>query len=229
MGVIIAAREPLCQDTIASLLNIKTFAVGSLIMQIRPILKIDEMGLISVLHKSLNDILTTPTRCKDPRFFIILGQIHSDITVRCFELLHELNGSCPSATEIYASTFWADHLSKSNLQDSRTLLSKMERLVQYSMVKWVYCLAYTQRLDAVLSHSLESAMLFLSSRFSSDDNSNEKVPGLIHAFMDFCQVDSLAEDVLSKEWRAALKKIHEPYAAAEAKPKGGGSHTSRSY
>ncbi|KAI9321167.1 hypothetical protein BDR26DRAFT_904550 [Obelidium mucronatum] len=110
MGVIVAAREPLTQDTIASLLDIKTFAVGSLIMQIRPILKIDEMGLISVLHKSLTDILTSPTRSEDPRFLINLGQVHSDITVRSFDLIQELNSTTPSSSHIYACSFWADHL-----------------------------------------------------------------------------------------------------------------------
>ncbi|KAI9330815.1 hypothetical protein BDR26DRAFT_690469 [Obelidium mucronatum] len=212
MGVIVAAREPLAQDTIASLLDIKTFAVGSLIMQIRPILKIDEMGLISVLHKSLTDILTSPTRCEDPRFLINLGQVHSDITVRSFDLIQELNSTTPSSSHIYACSFWADHLSKTNQHDSRALLTALERFVQDSIVDWVFALAVAQKLNATLSPSLESAMQFLSARFSVDGG-NEVVPRLIHALMDFCAVDGLEETVLSEAWRAAVKRIHEPYAA----------------
>ncbi|KAJ3025168.1 UNVERIFIED_CONTAM: hypothetical protein HDU68_007416 [Siphonaria sp. JEL0065] len=205
IGVILNAQEPLSQDDIANLLDIKTFSVGSMVMQIRPILKISEEGLISVLHKSLADILTSPVRCKDHRFLVATGKVHYELTIACFGILSDLDSSASiSSTQVYASQYWSNHLIQSFEQESQSLLTALEKFSKDAIVEWIFSVAQLGKVEAILSGSLESAMMFLSSRFPGDD---ERVTFLIHEFMEFSGVESLEEPVLSREWKKAVKKL----------------------
>ncbi|KAJ3121915.1 hypothetical protein HK100_012188 [Physocladia obscura] len=121
VGVLLTAIKPLDQDTIASFLQVESFVVGAMIMQIRSILKISDNGLITVLHKSLKDILTSPARCSDLRFLIVTDEIHLILCRACLASISLgvsamdtklLQNNILEPALIYSCRYWVNHALK---------------------------------------------------------------------------------------------------------------------
>ncbi|KAJ3021271.1 UNVERIFIED_CONTAM: hypothetical protein HDU68_009716, partial [Siphonaria sp. JEL0065] len=126
LAAIICAKVPLTQEGLAVFLKVKESQVGVALMHIRSMLNI-EHGLISVLHKSLKDYITSPQRCKNPRYFIDSSVPQQMFAIRCLELMNEtlVAGLSKAPADIseeytatsrgislplqYACQFWGQH------------------------------------------------------------------------------------------------------------------------
>ncbi|KAI9208937.1 WD40-repeat-containing domain protein [Polychytrium aggregatum] len=134
MGTILALREPLSQAALSSLIGVPESSIASTILRLRPVLNI-ESGLITVLHKSLKDYLTSRERCLDPRFYIdtqsfehmLFNRSVDILSLELKENLFELEDPLItfgrySATKMsahlsYAVRFWGLHLAGSPRRD----------------------------------------------------------------------------------------------------------------
>ncbi|KAJ3332019.1 hypothetical protein HDU76_001527 [Blyttiomyces sp. JEL0837] len=86
MGVVVTAREPLRQDCIARLVGLTVAEVGGIILRIQSILDLSN-GKIKVLHKSLNDFLSSHDRCKTTKFCIETTSFHSIIANSSLQIM----------------------------------------------------------------------------------------------------------------------------------------------
>ncbi|KAJ3299259.1 hypothetical protein HDU76_006362, partial [Blyttiomyces sp. JEL0837] len=86
MGVVITAREPLHQDSVARLLGMTVAEVGGIILRIQSILNVSG-GVIKILHKSLKDFLSSPERCVNPLFYIDINTFETMMAISCLNVM----------------------------------------------------------------------------------------------------------------------------------------------
>ncbi|KAJ3306663.1 hypothetical protein HDU76_004768, partial [Blyttiomyces sp. JEL0837] len=152
LGVVVTARVPLSQLSIAKLVGLTVAEVGGIILRIQSILSISN-GEIKVLHKSLKDFLASKERCKNPLFYIDTVFFESIMATSCLQVMtsdvtrnmaHLDNDTIPlprSTTDVinpclaYACNFWISHflacmdprvLEHLSLFSSKSLLFWME-------------------------------------------------------------------------------------------------------
>ena len=113
--------------------------------------------LILPFHKLLSDLLTSPTRCTNKRFYIAPGKFHSEIARNCLRLINETSPEAvvehlPVKLVLnYACTSWYIHLAKST-EDVETLLPALFRFLQEGFKVWLIVLrALGEQADPVLA------------------------------------------------------------------------------
>jgi hypothetical protein len=147
VGAILVAKTPLTQIGLDSLLGLGKNVVrplrdgsqveltssASLINALGSIFRVDDMGVVRVLHASVADFFTNPHRCTDERFFIDRSKYDCELAICCFKTMNgltrdicavndptKLNSEIPDLHERlhkyltedlqYACCFWHRHL-----------------------------------------------------------------------------------------------------------------------
>ncbi|KAI9333764.1 hypothetical protein DFJ73DRAFT_963069 [Zopfochytrium polystomum] len=123
LETVLAAREPVTIQTLASLGDMSVADTGFAISKLRPILNIDD-GLVSILHKSLKDFLVNAERSGERLHF---DQFECDLRIakQCLHILNTklhynmagLEASAPYTPAkrvlpddvAYAASYWARH------------------------------------------------------------------------------------------------------------------------
>ncbi|KIM86175.1 hypothetical protein PILCRDRAFT_5220 [Piloderma croceum F 1598] len=104
LGSILVAKTPLTQTGLDSLLGlgrnvvqtlqdggrIRLTSSASMIHALGSILRVDDKGIIRVLHASVIDFFTNPSRCTDERFFIDRTKYNHQLTICCFKAMDDL-------------------------------------------------------------------------------------------------------------------------------------------
>ncbi|KAJ3308960.1 hypothetical protein HDU76_003760 [Blyttiomyces sp. JEL0837] len=137
LGVIVTARLPLSQASIAKLVGLSVAEVGGIIFRVQSILSISN-GELKVLHTSFKDFLLSNERCKNPLYSIDAVLFESIMASSCLQVMTtELTGNMAqlkddtaSVTALnvdvldsclaYACQFWIPHFLA--CQDTRVLL-----------------------------------------------------------------------------------------------------------
>jgi hypothetical protein len=87
---VVLTTYPLPPSAIADLINLEVGEVMSILESIQPLLRLhDPEQPVRPFHKLLSDLLTSPTRCVEDRFYIDSGKCHSRIALDCLTLMNE--------------------------------------------------------------------------------------------------------------------------------------------
>jgi hypothetical protein len=89
LATMVLATHPLPPSVIANLISLEIGEVMSILRPIQSLLRLHEDPSQPVwpFHKLLSDLLTSPTRCTDKRFYISPGKFHSEIALNCRKLI----------------------------------------------------------------------------------------------------------------------------------------------
>ncbi|KAJ3118581.1 hypothetical protein HK098_005900 [Nowakowskiella sp. JEL0407] len=108
VGAVCVLQQPLSVESLAKLLSIPVSRVNVAVLRNRYILTINSMLLVVVVHKSIPDFLTNPTRCKD-RFYIDKEIGNLRLARNCFSTLNsELKFNILNVEEKFFYTPHAD-------------------------------------------------------------------------------------------------------------------------
>ena len=90
LAAVILVTYPLSPSAIATLMDMETNEVFSLLTSVQSLLTLHEDPDYPVrsFHKSFPDFITDPTRCLDKRFFISCPDHHTELTLRCLSLMN---------------------------------------------------------------------------------------------------------------------------------------------
>ncbi|KAJ3308711.1 hypothetical protein HDU76_003835 [Blyttiomyces sp. JEL0837] len=166
MGVVITAREPLHQDLVARLLGMTVAEVGGIILRIQSILNVSG-GVITILHKSLKDFLSSPERCVNPLFYIDINTFETMMAISCLNvMIADLSqdmanikdetqptpansAKCINQTLAYACKFWITHILAS--RDSMSIvLPPLFLFCSNSLLYWVESMILLQTFNKEL-------------------------------------------------------------------------------
>jgi hypothetical protein len=186
VGLILVAKAPLTRVGLDSLLGlrrnvVRTLGDGSriqltssapLIRALGSILRIDDKGVIRVLHASIIDFFTNPNRCTDKRFFIDRSKYNREIAIRCFQTMDSLkrdicaindptkfNSEIPDLDERlhkyltehlrYACGFWNRHLEDVADDDVGAFDQAKEFLLTH-LLHWIEVMSLLNDINGVL-------------------------------------------------------------------------------
>jgi hypothetical protein len=104
VGAILVAKTPLTRVGLDSLLGlgknmvqilqdgskIQLVSSAPLIHALGSILRVDDKGLVRVLHASIAEFFTNPSRCTDERFFIDGSKYNCELAIHCFKAMDGL-------------------------------------------------------------------------------------------------------------------------------------------
>ena len=155
LACVVLAAPPLPPSAIADLIHIEVEEVLSILGLIQPLLRLheDPNQPVHPVHKLLSDLLTSPIRCVDNRFYISPGKYHSELALNCLKLMNEAFGgnfSFNSQDSIgpevksldkgvalkYACTSWHNHLSKSR-EDIPPLIPTLLHFLEDKLAQWL--------------------------------------------------------------------------------------------
>ncbi|KAJ3114149.1 hypothetical protein HK098_007453 [Nowakowskiella sp. JEL0407] len=88
VGAVCILQQPLSVESLAKLLSIPVSRVNVAVLRNRYILTVNSELLVVVVHKSIPDFLTNPTRCKDARFYIDKQTGNLRLARKCFSTLN---------------------------------------------------------------------------------------------------------------------------------------------
>jgi len=150
LATTVLVTRPLSPSTIAGLTGLEVREVTSGLQSIRSLVRLDQH--VRPFHKLLSDLLTSPTRCADKRFYISPGKYHSDIARNCLRLMNEaLEDSIPPQTHTmnsdaehlfgetalgYACISWHVHLTEAR-EDITALIPALRQFLEEKFVVWV--------------------------------------------------------------------------------------------
>ena len=146
LAVVVLATYPLPPSAIATLIGLEVGEVMSVLRSIQPLLRLheDPDQPVHPFHKLFSDLLTSPTRCVDKRFYISPGKFHSKIALGCFELMNKtFKGRLLSqdhtmdseAAFQYACTSWHIHLTEAR-EDIATLVTAFSKFLEEDVGPW---------------------------------------------------------------------------------------------
>ncbi|KAF9784565.1 hypothetical protein BJ322DRAFT_1211500 [Thelephora terrestris] len=165
LATVVLATRPLPPSVIAELICLEVEEVMTLLGSIQSLLRLQEDPDQPVLpfHKLLSDLLTSPTRCADERFYISPGKFHSEIALNCLMSINEISEDnlSPETTEAehllgkpalsYACTSWYIHLAESR-ENVKTLIPALRRFLEEGFKAWLKVLrAQGERADPVFA------------------------------------------------------------------------------
>ena len=155
LACVVLTIPPLPPSAIADLICLEVEEVLCILGLIQPLLRLheDPNQPVYPVHKLLSDLLTSPIRCIDNRFYISPGKYHSEIALNCLKLMNEtlednlsLNSQNPMGPEVkslvegvalkYACTSWHNHLSKSR-EDIPPLVPALQHFLEDKLVPWL--------------------------------------------------------------------------------------------
>ena len=156
LATVVLVTHPLLPSTIATLTGLEAREVMSILQSIQSLVRLNQ--LVSPFHKLLSDLLTSPTRCVDKRFYISPGKFHSEISLNCLKLMNEVledslspqNYTVNSDVEHlfgktaleYACTSWHVHLAEAR-EGVSTLIPTLRRFLGGKIVAWLKVLSIT--------------------------------------------------------------------------------------
>lgn len=152
LAVVVLASPHLPPRTIADLTGLDVREVASILELIQSLLRVQGPDrIVRPFHRLLSDLLTSPTRCTDARFYISPGKFHSEIALNCLNIMNEsLEDSLPShdgsvgpdveklageTTFNYACTSWHVHLAESK-EDIDTLIVPLRHFLERKVGIW---------------------------------------------------------------------------------------------
>jgi len=154
LAAVVLAAHPLSLSAIANLICLDVKEVVSILGSIQPLLRLQEDPDQPVypFHKLLSDLLTSPTRCVDERFYIPPKKFHSEIALNCLKLMnetlednlsfqhqHTTRPREPLLENIalkYACTSWHIHLSKSR-ENVDALIPILHHFLENKFMAWL--------------------------------------------------------------------------------------------
>jgi hypothetical protein len=177
LGTIIAMRESLSLYDLASLLGVAPNGIWENTDRIRAVVNvppIGENGVVSTLHASFVDFLTTSGRAPE-NIRITLSSAHRDLANGCLKMMnsglhfniadcktsHLLNSEQPlamiAAPLKYASLHWAHHIDGGD--DATPLLPDLEKFLFEKFLFWLEVLSVSgvgSRASSIISRALTS-------------------------------------------------------------------------
>ena len=155
LASVVLVTHSLPPSAIANLICLDVKEVISILGSIQPLLRLQEDPDQPVypFHKLLSDLLTSPIRCVDERFYISPKKFHSEIALNCLKLMNEtlednLSFQYQHTTEPrvelllenialkYACTSWHIHLSKSR-EDVDALIPTLYHFLENKFMAWL--------------------------------------------------------------------------------------------
>ena len=163
LAAVVLTTHPIPPSAIADLTCLEAKEVMSLLESMQSLLRLQEDPdrPVQPFHKLLSDLLTSPTRCTDERFYISPGKFHYEIALNCLRLMNEtLRGDLAFRVQDttdpdsehprgrtafeYACTSWHIHLSESR-GDFTTLIPALRHFLEEVLTAWLKVL---ENLDA---------------------------------------------------------------------------------
>jgi hypothetical protein len=197
LGTIVLAFNPLSRKALSTILDLSTVRISTTLRHLHSVILVpaDETKEIRIFHKSFPDFLLDGERCTDHRFHICAPTYHSDMSLRCLELVKMLNRNpcslppftmnqdVPDSPQLldtklgsamrYACRYWARHLElilTSGDYVHRAVDSVTEMLK--SAPSWIEVVSLENRLEEVI-HSMYSLLAWLDKVSSSLSLYNE--------------------------------------------------------
>ena len=188
VGSIVTLSDTISVSALANLLNISVKNVGLALGNLHSVLDIpsDPETPIRLLHPSFHDFVTDEDRCEDLRFSVDKLSIHSELLMRCLEVmfavlrrnvcnlktlgssLHEvqketMSRHLPSHAQ-YACQYWAEHLGSSRSEQWRLLGLRdggiIHEIFQRYYLYWLEAMSLSGKMsDAVLMVAKVGGML----------------------------------------------------------------------
>jgi len=220
IAAVVLATHPLPPSAIADLTCSEVNEVMSILRSMQSLLRLQEDPDQPVypFHKLLSDLLTSPTRGVDERFYISPGKFHSEITLNCLKLMNETLGDhlqfMGSIALKYACTSWHTHLSESR-EDVTTLIPTLHHFLEDKIGAWLEVLAGLRE-DPVFA--LKKAMswlhevclglfwghLLVFTSFQKQVAEDEKLPKTIEEHLLIAQTNLTVRMGLRKVLRSRL-------------------------
>jgi hypothetical protein len=145
LATVILVTHPLPPSAIAGLTHLRVGGVMSVLRSIQSLrLHEDPSQPVCSFHKLLSDVLTSPTRCANKRFYISPGQFHPGIALNCLRLINETledNFSLQSHTMDskvalkYACASWYIYLAQA-VEDVIALTSALRGFLEEKVEAW---------------------------------------------------------------------------------------------
>ena len=90
IGAVVLVVNPLPPPAIAELVALDPEQVMWFLRLIQSLLILGEEPNqpVKTFHKSFPDFITDPSRCADPRFYISLGHLHSELATNCLRIMN---------------------------------------------------------------------------------------------------------------------------------------------
>jgi hypothetical protein len=175
LGAIVLAFNPLSRKALSELLGLSTTLISTTLRHLHSVILVptDEAKEIRIFHKSFPDFLQDYQRCVDRRFYINSETHHSDMALRCLELVGKLkrnpcslppftmNQDIPDLSQLldkklggavrYACGYWVRHLKPSLTSDTyfcRIIVSVTE--IIRSIPPWIEVMSLEGRLEEVI-------------------------------------------------------------------------------
>ena len=155
LAAVVLVTHPLPPSTIANLVFLDAKEVLSILRSMQPLLRLQEDPDQPVypFHKLLFNLLTSPIRCVDERFYIPPEKFHSQIAFNCLRLMNTIlednlsfqyqETMSPRVKHLlgkialkYACTSWHIHLSKSR-EDLTTLIPTLHHFLEDKSMAWL--------------------------------------------------------------------------------------------
>ena len=155
LAAVILVIQPLPPSAIANLISLDVEEVVSILGSIQSLLRLQEDPDQPVypFHKLLSDLLTSPVRCVDERFYIPPKKFHSEIAFNCLKLMNAIlednlsfqhqDTMGPRVKHLlqkvalkYACTSWHIHLSKSR-EDVTALIPTLHYFLENKSMAWL--------------------------------------------------------------------------------------------
>ena len=150
---VVLVTHPVPPSAIANLTSLETDEVMTILESIQPLLRLQGPDQpVRPFHKLLSDLLTSPNRCADERFYIAPGKFHTLIALGCLNLMNKtLEGALSplhhtTDTEVkhshetvalkYACISWHIHLAKSR-ELATSLVPPLHRFLKENFTSWL--------------------------------------------------------------------------------------------
>ncbi|KIL65667.1 hypothetical protein M378DRAFT_10761 [Amanita muscaria Koide BX008] len=195
VGTIVVIQTPLPIATLAFFVGEDSENIYAMLRNLQSVILLDSDDIPRIYHKSFPDYLTDPARCKNPRLRIDPRIRHTQIAIRCFEIMDEhlkynilglgdwarfmsnedgLKEDGITEEQLqekipqqlrYACIYWANHLEVANVEDA-DLMKGLKKFVDEHMLHWLEVLSLIGNLD--LAHRAIRVGLTLLKSTSSD-------------------------------------------------------------
>jgi hypothetical protein len=175
LGAIVLAFVPLSRSELSRILRIPVSAIRTTLRHLHSVILVpdDESKEIRVFHKSFPDFLQNPQRCTSPRFHIDSETHHSDMALKCLELMKKLKKNTCSLPPFavnqdvlglpqlledkvgagvrYACIYWARHLKLSPVSGSYVprIVASVTGMLN-SAPPWIEVMSLENRLEEVI-------------------------------------------------------------------------------
>jgi hypothetical protein len=170
LATVVLVTHPLPPSAIADLICVEVREVMSILRSIQSLLKLhkDPSQPVYPFHKLLPDLVTSPTRCADERFYISPGKFHSEIALICLKLMNKtFEDNFPPQSHImdyevalkYACTSWYIHLTQAR-EDVTALIPTVCHFLENKIAAWLEVLGILADTAAAVSARDETISWF---------------------------------------------------------------------